>query len=59
MKTRRPVSRHAYAEDPATPDTCTTCGLHDPQRANQRHQLPDLGEQTAESRRRVGESRDE
>jgi hypothetical protein len=49
------VAYHPYQEDPDLPGTCM-CGLP---AANRRHQLPDLGEQTIESRRRAGEQEDE
>ena len=49
------MRRHVYVDDPVLPDTCM-CGLP---AANQRHTLPDLGEQTTESRRRAGDSEDE
>lgn len=55
---RRPVAYHPYQEDPDLPDTCV-CGLRDPLRTNQRHKLPDLGEQTIESRRRAGETEED
>lgn len=60
MRTKtRDVPRHLYVEDPDTPGTCVTCHAADPGGKNRRHQLPDLSNETRESRRRAGEGDDE
>lgn len=49
---------HAYQEDPDLPGTCR-CGRPDPKRLNAVHKLPDMTEETRESRRRAGDGDDE
>lgn len=56
--TRRNLRYHPYQDDPDLPGTCM-CGRPDPKRTNAIHQLPDLHDETRESRRRAGEGDDE
>lgn len=54
MKTT--VLAHPYVDNPDAPGTCVHCGRSDPGRRNAAHKLPDLAAETAEHRRRAGES---
>jgi hypothetical protein len=57
VKTVAPA--HVYADNPDAPGTCLHCGRTDPGRTNRAHKLPNLAAETAEHRRRAGESETE